>query len=616
MIAGLRALLALALLAGVYLLTAAVVLLWAGFAVAAVWATGDRHGGPQFNTTPLLVVAATAVPVALAVRELARASRPAGARPDSRLLPRNQAPELWRLVEELARQVGTAPPTEIRLVDEANASVTDDFWLFAVTPARRRLYLGVPLLVGLAPDELRAVLAHELGHYAGRHAWFTEPAHRSHAALVMARERIRGAMVANRLIQLYAGLLLLTFAVSAALAYRLVRPVRQRQELEADRIAARVAGAAALADGLRSVPAIGATWARFQQEIVEPVRRGTGRVPDDPYRAFAALLDDPAYRPELSALRIAAESLPADGFHPGVRRRLDLLATLTSGAPPPPAPDLATSWRGGTTRRVVSRPGRRQPWPQWLATAAAYRADREVAELARALRPEGGPLTVEDVLTRLEAGRVDLLAARLDPDPYAGHARLVETVTATLGAALVRQGHGHWTTGWFGPSRLTGAPVDHDDLAVWAAGAVDDPAEASRLRTRLVVHDVDPAGLVTDPPPVAAAPRTLTIPAEVDEATGQTHRNIAWASLTVLIGLVTMAFLYWLNDEPASPPYRLPPAATPGWTEPPGQFGRYPVTPAVPVPPAWPPLASRPPLPTFPLLPTGPPEGVRVLPIR
>lgn len=618
MTASVRGLLALALLAGVWLLTAFVVLFWVAFAVAAVWAVGNRHpGSPSVNPTPLMVVAATAVPVALTVRELVRASRPAGARPDSRLLPRAQAPELWGMVEELARQVGTTPPAEIRLVGEANAAVTDDYWLFAVGPARRRLYLGAPLLVGLRPDELRAVLAHELGHYARRHAWFTEPAHRGHDALVMARDRIRAAMVANRLIQMYAGMLLLTIAGSAALTHRLVRPVRQRQELEADRIAARVAGAAALADGLRSVPAVEAAWGRFEQELLEPVRRATGLVPDDPYRAFAGMLRDPAYQSELAASRAAAERLPALGFHPSVRRRLDRLAGAASDGVPPPAPDVAASLQGGVLRRLTPRFGRRQPWREWLVTAAGYRAEVTVAALARVVRPDGGPLTVGDVLGHLEA------APAVRPDGHPDPDQLVEAVTTALGVALVRTGRGRWEPGWLGPARLVAPDVGRAELAGLVGEAVGNPGAVDRLRRRLAVLGIDPAVEVGDGPQPGDPPRLLTIPARLDEATEQDHRAIAMVSMAVLLVLGGAGFLYWLHDEPDPPPYRPLPTYDPYRYDPPGQLGRYPgvpVLPTLPLPtlPVVPTLPVRP-LSTVPVLPGGVdglPEGVQVIPTR
>ncbi|MEU4570602.1 M48 family metalloprotease [Micromonospora sp. NPDC023956] len=559
MTASLRALLALALLAGVHLFTGLLVLLWIGFAIGAVWVVGRRGAGPQFNTTPLLLASATFVPLLLAVRELVRASRPAGPRPDSVLLTRSQGAALWALVGTLAEQIGTDPPLEIRLTGEANAAVTDDAWLLA--PAgRRRLYVGVPLLVGLRPDELRAVLAHELGHYARRHARFSEPAHRAYAGMVMARQRIREVMVANPLARHYAGLLLLTVSACAGLTYRLVRPVRQRQELEADRIAAEVAGAAALADGLRSVPAVAAAWARFEEDLVEPVRRATGTVPDDPHRPFAHLLADPDHRTELAALRRAAERLPADGFHPAMRRRLDRLAGLRDEPGLPPAPEVAAALAPGPLRRATRYPGRRRPWREWLDTLAAHRAGEAVTAVTGVLRPGPGPVTVAGVLREVGAGGAGRAVRALGPDPRVGRARLVEGLSALVGLCLVRAGQARVTACWTGCGRFSGAAVDHDDVTVWVTAALDDPDGVPRLLARLTALGADPDDAVRAVP--TGPSRALTITPALDEATRRRHQDIAYVSLAVLLGLALLGFVHWLNDEPEP---RYPPGFTPTW---------------------------------------------------
>ncbi|MFJ3822617.1 M48 family metalloprotease [Streptomyces nodosus] len=76
-------------------------------------------------------------------------------------------PRLWALVRELARAAGTRAPDEIVLTGDVNAGVTERPRLLGLLPGPRRLYLGVPLLIGLSEAQLRAVLAHEYGHFTG-----------------------------------------------------------------------------------------------------------------------------------------------------------------------------------------------------------------------------------------------------------------------------------------------------------------------------------------------------------------------------------------------------------------------------------------------------------------
>ncbi|MGX4690163.1 M48 family metalloprotease [Streptomyces sp. JNUCC 63] len=76
-------------------------------------------------------------------------------------------PRLWALVRELADAAGTRAPDRIVLTGDVNAGVTERPRLLGLLPGPRRLYLGVPLMTGLSEAQLRAVLAHEYGHFTG-----------------------------------------------------------------------------------------------------------------------------------------------------------------------------------------------------------------------------------------------------------------------------------------------------------------------------------------------------------------------------------------------------------------------------------------------------------------
>jgi Zn-dependent protease with chaperone function len=83
------------------------------------------------------------------------------------------ARELFRLIEDLRREIG-APRIHRVLVDGAlNACVAQIPRLGPLGPARNYLVVGLPLLQALSPDEFRAVVAHELGHVSRRHGRFS-----------------------------------------------------------------------------------------------------------------------------------------------------------------------------------------------------------------------------------------------------------------------------------------------------------------------------------------------------------------------------------------------------------------------------------------------------------
>ena len=70
-----------------------------------------------------------------------------------------QAPELHRLVREVAGVMGAARPARLVLIPEVNA-----FMGHGGFPPRPTLGLGLPLWYGLLPQERVAILAHELAH--------------------------------------------------------------------------------------------------------------------------------------------------------------------------------------------------------------------------------------------------------------------------------------------------------------------------------------------------------------------------------------------------------------------------------------------------------------------
>ncbi|GAA3363136.1 hypothetical protein GCM10017744_056650 [Streptomyces antimycoticus] len=468
MIAAARALLALALLAVFYALVAAMVLLWGAFLAAALWTAAE----PGVQTPPMSVVTACAAfaPIVFGmVWAVIRTARPAVSREDAVTVTRRGAPELWRTVEELALAVGTRPPARIRLTAEVNAAVTEDAPLLGLAPGRRVLYLGMPLLACLSPAELRAVLAHELGHFSRRHSRFGAVAHRGAAGLDAARQAIQEASAANHLVRLYAGWPLLLLGLYTRVFRWLTRPVRRRQELEADREAARVAGPGAMADALRSTAALEAAWQEFLADFLAPMRRATGRIPDDPFRAFAHMVEAPEVREPLAVLRARAVERPADpdDAHPALATRLERLARLPApepGAEPlfpdAPSPDpltpdplsLQPRYAVALGRVMLSGPnaGKRVPWRDWLTELAEYRATRILTPLAEVVRgveeaegaghqkagpeavpigepeaerfpePEAGPaaqpdaLTVQRVLRLLDGGRRMPLARALN----------------------------------------------------------------------------------------------------------------------------------------------------------------------------------------------------------
>jgi Zn-dependent protease with chaperone function len=80
-----------------------------------------------------------------------------------RELRRDEAPELWNLVENVARKMNTRPVDSILVTPFANIAVNEKGG-----GKKRNLLLGMGVLCNLNQGQLAAILAHEYGHFYNR----------------------------------------------------------------------------------------------------------------------------------------------------------------------------------------------------------------------------------------------------------------------------------------------------------------------------------------------------------------------------------------------------------------------------------------------------------------
>lgn len=88
------------------------------------------------------------------------------------ILNRSQFPELFAMLDELTAKLKAPQLQNVLLTTKFNASVVQAprFGIFGSYD--NYLTLGLPLMTVLSCEELRAVLAHELGHLSGNHSRF------------------------------------------------------------------------------------------------------------------------------------------------------------------------------------------------------------------------------------------------------------------------------------------------------------------------------------------------------------------------------------------------------------------------------------------------------------
>lgn len=163
---------------------------------------------------------------------------------DGKCVERHGSPELYAALDDLRAKLDVGPRLDVRLDDEFNAGAREARGLFGVIGNRRVLTIGVPLLALLGEAEIRAVIAHEFGHFSRRHGRFGHWLYQAHLGWLSHAEQIDSeSSMLDR-----AGA---RFAESFVPAFNRRAMVWSRRcEYEADTDAARAVGGEALVSAL------------------------------------------------------------------------------------------------------------------------------------------------------------------------------------------------------------------------------------------------------------------------------------------------------------------------------------------------------------------------------
>ena len=268
-------LLAICLLAGLYLTVGVLVALGASLFVPVILALGGH-----VNTTVMIAaefVAVGSVPGLMLIYYCVFTLRRSDDGNPAVDVSPSEAPALWEAVNEVAAAARTRPPTRLRVAATANAMVFEETRLLGFAGGQRYLTIGMPLLLGTTGPELRAVLAHEMGHYARGHTRLGAHVYRGSVALRNTCQALRASREPGshrtavralwRVRSLYAYVAYGVFAAYSALYDRVSFAARRRQELQADACAAEHFGRDVTADALRAAHALPAAWSRFQHRL-------------------------------------------------------------------------------------------------------------------------------------------------------------------------------------------------------------------------------------------------------------------------------------------------------------------------------------------------------------
>jgi Zn-dependent protease with chaperone function len=475
--------LAVGMLVGYFVLAVALVAGLGWLAFEAVTGPGTAAIGGKLG----LVTGVVAVAVLRAAFVVERRGQDAQ---DGVLVSRQDEPELWALIDEVSAELGVPAPDDLRLVEDVNAFVHQDTRLLGLVGGRRHMGIGLPLLHVLTVDQLRGVIGHELGHYAGGDTRVSALVHRAGATIARTSQHLGP--------QSHLGGL---FAAYARLYSRVSLRVRRRQELRADAGSVRVVGREAHVRALVEVRAAAAAWDFFVSRYVVPLWQA-GAAPRDLYAGYRRLLDEPTRQSQLDEVRASAtQSEPDDPYdsHPSLAARVQHVGQLPDRDAPGddrPARTLlrdAPAAERQVTDELNSRvlgalPQDRYRLDVELLDPDPYTADllAPVAALARATAAVDGlegPGGLDRTLALLEAGRDEELVIALTGDrrDLGQDARRDDLRRLVLGpavlsaeCALAAEGHGDWQVDWASPLHFVNARGEDFELARAVEQALDE----------------------------------------------------------------------------------------------------------------------------------------------
>lgn len=370
--------------------------------------------------------------------------------PTGRELRPDEAPELFAEVERLRAQLAAPRIHRLVLTDEFNAAMAQTPRLGILGWPRNHLVLGLPLMRVLTPDELRSVIAHELGHAGGGHGTFGGWIYRIRATWsVLARQVVAGG--AAKLVRGF-----LKFFVPRFNAWTFV--LARAQEYEADRAAVAVAGARDAANALVRVNVLG----RHASETFWPVlgrRAVESAVPPahllgDLQQSFAGIGPGQAKRWLSEAWRRPTDRVDT---HPCLRERLTAMGIDTVPAPPAGVPPrtAASAFLGAAEARLTN-----ELETTWSTSVAETWRDRHTQ--AHRLRDRRDDLLRRTAPSRAEQWEIIHATLELDGDEAA--------TPALIALAELGDDQARWQVG-----RIRLAAGDETGLADLTAVCTRDP---------------------------------------------------------------------------------------------------------------------------------------------
>lgn len=230
-----------------------------------------------------------------------------------------EQPKLFELLESVRAATGQGQPRNVYLVLQVNAWVGQRGGFMGVG-SRRVMGLGLPLIQALTVDQLRAVVAHEFGHYHGGDTMLGPWVYNTRVGIGRTLERLEDSVIR------------LPFVAYGRLFFRITSAVSRRQEFAADALAARVVSAQALIGGLKQAHRAAEAFGSFWQAEFAPALNYRVRPPLA--AGFARFLQHSSVAEGVDNALQAALATPTtdpDDSHPSLPERCAALESIGSG---------------------------------------------------------------------------------------------------------------------------------------------------------------------------------------------------------------------------------------------------------------------------------------------
>ncbi|HEY2369173.1 MAG TPA: M48 family metallopeptidase [Polyangiaceae bacterium] len=303
-----RAIIAILLLAGFYVLGLAIIALCLG----SIWL--QFEAGHVFPKLILLAVIAAATVGYGMLRSLFMTGPKF--EPPGPEITEEEEPELFAVIRDVASKMNATMPRRVYLMPDVNAFVAEIGGFYGIG-THRVMGIGVGLLQVDTVQQLKATLAHEFGHYAAGDTRLGGFLYRTRSSIIHVLHHLGGGVVASIFVSYFKFFLRVTQKISRA------------QELAADQASVRIAGTRAHVLGLRREARGGALFGIFLRNDVSPLVNAGFR-PSELYAGFRRAskeLQKNGVRDKLDAA-LAEQSTDVYDTHPALPERIEYAESL------------------------------------------------------------------------------------------------------------------------------------------------------------------------------------------------------------------------------------------------------------------------------------------------